>query len=256
MAPRRHRTILIVENEGIGLNVIASMGKALGYRVIREQGAAAGLRSLRAEVDALITDARSPAIDGSHFVYQARALLPTLPIIVVLPGHGAPSPSEHLLAAGVAAVLQKPFRFGDLKETLERVWGSEGPAPAYGLPSPRRILVVDDEASIREAFEAYLTAHGHAVALGHDGPEALRLLEQSPVDLVFLDVLLPGIQGASVLRLLRAQHGDVPVVLITGAPYHPETLAALEHGPAMLLQKPISLGDIQAALRLAFKDAD
>lgn len=121
------------------------------------------------------------------------------------------------------------------------------------VPTPRRVLVVDDEASVREAFAAALQAKGHEVVLASDGREALRQIRQDNFDLIFLDILLPGVGGASVLKALKRRDPEALVVLITGHPYHDETLIALEHGPAMLLRKPIKLADINAVLEIAFK---
>ncbi|MBI4841724.1 MAG: response regulator [candidate division NC10 bacterium] len=121
------------------------------------------------------------------------------------------------------------------------------------VPTPRRVLVVDDEAPVRDAFEAALRAKGYEVVLASDGRQALRQIRQDGFDLIFLDILLPGVGGASVLKALKRKDPEALVVLITGHPYHDETLAALEHGPAMLLRKPIKLADIHAALEIVFK---
>ncbi len=121
------------------------------------------------------------------------------------------------------------------------------------VPTPRRVLVVDDEAPVRDAFEAALRAKGYEVALASDGRAALKQIRQDQFDLIFLDILLPGVGGASVLKALKRRDPEALVVLITGHPYHEETLTALEHGPAMLLRKPIKLADIHAVLEIVFK---
>jgi excisionase family DNA binding protein len=118
---------------------------------------------------------------------------------------------------------------------------------------PRRVLVVDDEAVVREAFKAALEVQGYAVALARDGREALRIVRRESFELIFLDILLPEVGGASVLKAIKRRDPEAVVVLITGYPYHDDTLAALEHGPAMLLRKPIKLTDIHAVLEIVFK---
>lgn len=120
--------------------------------------------------------------------------------------------------------------------------------------TPRRVMVVDDEAPVREAFAAALQAKGYEVVLASDGREALRRIRQDQFDLIFLDILLPTVGGASVLKALKRRDPEALVVLITGHPYHDETLAALEYGPTMLLRKPIKLSDINAVLEIAFKE--
>ncbi|HYL79260.1 MAG TPA: response regulator [Candidatus Acidoferrum sp.] len=121
-------------------------------------------------------------------------------------------------------------------------------------PPPRRVLVVDDEPSVREALGAALQAKGYAVVLARDGREALRTIQQERFDLIFLDVLLPAVGGASVLKAIKRRDPEAVVILITGYPHHEETLAALKHGPAMLLAKPIKLVDIDAVLKIVFRD--
>jgi excisionase family DNA binding protein len=120
-------------------------------------------------------------------------------------------------------------------------------------PAPRRVLVVDDEASVREAFAAALRAKGYDVALARDGREALKSLGREKFDLIFLDILLPYVSGASVLKAIKRREPEAIVVLITGYPYHDETLSALDYGPAMLLPKPVKLADIEAVLQIVFK---
>ncbi|OGB91381.1 MAG: hypothetical protein A3G35_03555 [candidate division NC10 bacterium RIFCSPLOWO2_12_FULL_66_18] len=122
------------------------------------------------------------------------------------------------------------------------------------VPTPRRVLVVDDEAPVRDAFEAALRAKGYEVVVASDGRQALRQIRQDQFDLIFLDILLPGVGGASVLKALKRKDPEALVVLITGHPYHDETLTALEFGPAMLLRKPIKLADIHAVLEIVFKE--
>ncbi len=117
-------------------------------------------------------------------------------------------------------------------------------------PAAKRVLVVDDEAVVREAFQAVLTKKGYEVLLAADDREALRHLEAGSFDLVFLDVLLPAVGGASVLRAIKRRDPEAVVVLITGYPNHEETLAALKHGPAMVLPKPIKIADIESVCRI------
>jgi len=120
--------------------------------------------------------------------------------------------------------------------------------------SPKRVLVVDDEATVREAFKAALSAKGYQVVLAEDGRKAFRILRQEHFDLIFLDILLPTMSGATLFKAVKRRDPEALVVLITGFPDHDETLAALKHGPAMLLRKPIKLTDIHAVLEIVFKE--
>jgi len=79
----------------------------------------------------------------------------------------------------------------------------------------KRILVVDDEESIRELYRAELAEEGYEVDLAGDGLQALRRLDVFRPDLVTLDVKMPGIDGIETLRRIRSMHPTVPVILVT-----------------------------------------
>jgi excisionase family DNA binding protein len=118
----------------------------------------------------------------------------------------------------------------------------------------RRILVVDDDASGGVAFEAALQGKGYDVVRATSGREALRLIRQDRFELIFLDIPLPAGGGASLLKAIKRRDPEAVVVLVTGYPQHEETLAALAYGPAMLLPKPIKGADMEAVLKIVFKE--
>jgi DNA-binding NtrC family response regulator len=81
-----------------------------------------------------------------------------------------------------------------------------------------RILVVDDEESIRCTFEIFLTDEGYSVITASNGQEAMKCLKEETVDLVFLDVILQSESGLDVLREMRRRNLNCPVIVITGGP--------------------------------------
>ena len=78
-----------------------------------------------------------------------------------------------------------------------------------------RILVVDDEAPVREVLTEYFTTEGYAVEGAGSGAEALTAVRGGRADLVLLDVRMPGLDGVQVLRKIREINGDVPVIMVT-----------------------------------------
>ena len=101
------------------------------------------------------------------------------------------------------------------------------------------VLVVDDDHTVREVVVSYLKAAGHLVAEAADGETALALISVSPVDLVVLDLMLPGIDGLEVCRQIRA-HSEVPVIMLTALGSAEDRVAGLEQGADDYVTKPFS----------------
>lgn len=106
-------------------------------------------------------------------------------------------------------------------------------------PADRRVLVVDDDRALRHAIAALLQAAGYVTEQAGDGPEALRLLEGRRVDLVLLDIGLPGMSGLDVLTQARAL-ASPPLVVMMTADDTPEALLASVRGQAhRFVRKPV-----------------
>ena len=102
-----------------------------------------------------------------------------------------------------------------------------------------RVLVVDDDPTVREVVVTYLRANRHDVVEAADGESALRTMRDGPADLVVLDLMLPGIDGLDVCRQLRAE-SDVPVIMLTALGSETDRVAGLERGADDYVTKPFS----------------
>jgi len=123
--------------------------------------------------------------------------------------------SSHGGAIAVESALGRGSTFAVLLPAADRVERSAG-APKPAAAGPGRILVVDDESIVQKQVRRILEAHGYEVSEASDGRTALGLIEQSPPDLVLLDVTMPGMDGTEVVRELRARGQRVPIVLFSG----------------------------------------
>jgi DNA-binding response OmpR family regulator len=112
-----------------------------------------------------------------------------------------------------------------------------------------RVLVVEDEKKIAAFVRKGLAAEGFNALLCHDGDEALHLATTERFDAVVLDVMLPGRDGLSVLRQLRAQRHTVPVLLLTARSSLNERVEGLNAGADDYLGKPFSMEELVARLR-------
>jgi two-component system response regulator MprA len=112
-----------------------------------------------------------------------------------------------------------------------------------------RLLVVDDDPSVREALALVLDLHGFEVSIAEDGREAIRTLAVAPPDAVILDVLMPGLDGLEVCRRIRATGDRTPVLMLTARSEVSERVAGLEAGADDYLAKPFAREELIARLR-------
>lgn len=111
-----------------------------------------------------------------------------------------------------------------------------------------QILVVDDEPMVREVVVAYLEREGFRVAEAADGAAALKLVYETQPDLIILDVMLPEIDGFSVLTEIRKK-GGIPVILLTARTEEPDRVLGLELGADDYVVKPFSPRELVARVR-------
>jgi two-component system KDP operon response regulator KdpE len=110
------------------------------------------------------------------------------------------------------------------------------------------VLVVDDDAQIVRALRTGLRARGHDVLTAPNGETALDTLSRAGVDLVILDLGLPGIDGIEVIRRLRGWL-DVPVIVLSVREAHADKVAALDAGADDYVTKPFSIDELLARMR-------
>ena len=116
-----------------------------------------------------------------------------------------------------------------------------------------RLLVVDDEPSIRELLTASLRFAGFEVFPAADGAEALRLADQHRPDLVVLDVMMPDMDGFTVTRKLRERGREVPVLFLTARDETSDKVQGLTVGGDDYVTKPFSLEEVVARIRAVLR---
>ncbi|HEY6448535.1 MAG TPA: sigma-54 dependent transcriptional regulator [Acidobacteriaceae bacterium] len=115
-----------------------------------------------------------------------------------------------------------------------------------------RILIIDDEAAIRESLETLLSLEGYAVESAENGEAGLDRIGDQPFDLVLLDLALPGRNGIEILGMIRDRHSSLPVIMITAYGTVGNVVDAIRGGAQNFVQKPWDneklLADIRAAI--------
>jgi two-component system, OmpR family, response regulator len=123
------------------------------------------------------------------------------------------------------------------------------------LPSEPHVLVVDDHRDIREPLAAYLRKHGMRVSLAADAATARATLAKHAIDLIVLDIMMPGEDGLSLCRHIREAH-DTPVVLLTAMTDETDRIVGLEIGADDYVAKPFNPRELLARVKNVLRRAN
>ncbi len=123
-----------------------------------------------------------------------------------------------------------------------------GAGGGRGRPAPK-VLVAEDDRSVRESLRRSLVFNGFDVAVAVDGADALAQLHRSRPDALVLDVMMPRVNGLEVCRILRAGGDDLPILALTARDAVADRVAGLDAGADDYLTKPFALPELVARLR-------
>src|SRR5918998_460759 len=119
-----------------------------------------------------------------------------------------------------------------------------------------RVLIIEDEPGIVRMLERGLAAHGHQCVSAENGEEGMRLAEDETVELVLLDIMLPGLDGQEVLKRLRARRPGLPVIMLTARDELGDKVSALDSGADDYLTKPFAFEELIARIRALTRRTD
>jgi DNA-binding response OmpR family regulator len=125
------------------------------------------------------------------------------------------------------------------------------------------IFLVEDEATIREVVRKYLELDGFSVLEASNGPQALAMLRDHPVDLILLDIMLPGLDGFAITRTIRdeadssylATAGHIPIIMLTSRTQEQDRLVGFELGVDDYIPKPFSPREVVARVKAVLRRA-
>jgi excisionase family DNA binding protein len=152
---------------------------------------------------------------------------------------------RKLLPAFYTPGGHRRFRRDDLEAFL-----AGGPSPSQGAPTAAaRVLVVDDDAGLRDFIRANLEADGYAVREAASADEGLAALDEEPPDLILLDVQMPRMDGWEMLRRVQERHGvdAIPVIMYSGK--LDQAGEAESRGAQAFIGKPLDPGRLLAATK-------
>jgi len=139
-------------------------------------------------------------------------------------------------------------------DLIKRLFGNEHgerrAVPRSGEPKEAWVLVVDDSATIRAVLGKMLAQNGHVVLKAADGESALEIARTERPDLIFLDIVMPGMSGFAVLRALRHDllTRDIPIVMISGNLQATEQFYVQRFGADDFMKKPFGRSEVFARI--------
>ena len=117
---------------------------------------------------------------------------------------------------------------------------------------PKKILIVEDEANIRELLRLYLEREGYAVLEAENGVEGIKLWKSEKPDMLLLDVMMPVMDGWAVCKEIRAE-SDVPIIMLTAKGETADRVSGLEMGADDYIVKPLEMPEVIARVRAVFR---
>lgn len=114
------------------------------------------------------------------------------------------------------------------------------------------ILIVDDEISIQDSLSGILRDEGYEASVATDGNTALKIIEEDPPDLIFLDIVMPGIDGIETLKKIKEKYPDIYVIIISAYGTIETAVKAIKFGAFDFIEKPLSLEKVILTVKRAF----
>ena len=168
----------------------------------------------------------------------------------------------RLIKAGKIPAVRVGRQWRFRKRDIDAWLDSQGTKPAGQAPvvpaqrtGRARVLVVDDEESIRDLLTKTLALAEYDVETAADGSAALELLRASEYDLLIADLRMPGMDGLTLIRQVRRVRAELPIIIITGFSSESSAIEAVNLRVASYLLKPFGVPDVLAAARKALGTA-
>jgi len=253
--------LLMVDDEK---EFLASSTPALGRRGIDVMTAFDGTTALNLiqehEFDVIVLDIKMPGIGGIEVFHQMHKLQPDLPIIL-LTGHGSVPQAFETSKEGVFDYLAKPCEMDALAKVIqEAAVQARNQTDTVGSIDIThksgaiiQVLIVDDEVELLKSLKNVLQRREMVVSTAQNGEEALELMKESSVEVVVLDVKMPGMDGIEVLQRIQRDFPNIEVVLLTGHPTVDTAITGMKQGAFDYVVKPPDVDDLAETIRKAYR---
>lgn len=253
--------LLLVDDEE---EFLVATSQALGRRGFEVMAAPNGVTALdlvkKKTFDVIVLDVKMPDISGPDVFDQIRNSLPEIPVIL-LTGHPSVADAFTTSKRGIAAYISKPVDMDELANRARQVIAETKGKAANGEANnnadegigPLTVMIVDDETDLLESLQRVFIRRKLNTLIADSGPKALEMLKEELVDVMVLDVKMPGMDGLEVLRRVKEKYPYLQVIMLSG---HPSVEAALEGvklGASEYLKKPADIDELIATITRLYK---
>ncbi len=240
--------VLIVDDEDRIRELLTDTLSALGYQTFSTRDGKDALSFLKKhKIDLVIADIRMPKLDGISLLKSIKKEKPDLPVLIIT-GYDFNYAMDKALEGGADGFLAKPFRIGKIEESMKNVLGIKS-EPLEKTKLPKRVLVVEDDPTLRKMLVETLTSLDYLPTGVEDGEKALDLLASKKFDLLITDIKMPKMDGISLVKNLKSKKSKIPVIMVTGYPKDYPPQKALAEGADGYLAKPFRVEKIDELMR-------
>jgi CheY-like chemotaxis protein len=250
-------SVLIVDDDPLNRQFVSQRLSREGYVTAMASGGEVALEMMEHQrFNIVLIDLEMPGMDGLDTLKRIRANSSwSGTTVIMLSAYNDKSSIEQCLSAGAADFLVKPLVMPLVRNRIERfLQPITAPRAQAGAavesPHHARILVVDDNELICRLISEQLGNRGYVVFSATSGEEAVKKLSNEPVDLVLLDVNMPGMAGTDVLKRIRGENATrrLPVIMVTGVHDVATMLSCIDYGVDGYITKPINFAALHNSI--------
>ena len=249
-------TILVVEDNELNMKLIRGLLRLGKYKVVEAMDAETGIKMAReVKPDLILMDIQLPGMDGlsATQIIKKDTALKAIPIVAVT-SHAMHGDDRKALEAGCDGYITKPIDtrcfLASIDQYVKRDHDEMKSSEEKGLSNGHRILIVDDEPMNTKLLDSVLSLEKYETRVAHTGMEALQKVSDESPDLILLDVMMPGMDGHEVTRILKGdpKTRDIPIILVTSLHGKDDKTKGLEAGADEFLNKPVNATELLARI--------
>ena len=201
-----------------------------GHNVVMVENGYQAIEAVKKTLfDVIFIDIKMPGINGVQTFREIKKINRKA-VVIMMTAYSVEDLVKEALEEGAYATVYKPFDVDKIIAVIEDV-----------LHEKTLILVVDDKFSDRETLKTILEDKGYRVATAKDGTEAIEMVKSKHYDIIFLDVILPGIDGVETFEHVKEIDPDVTVIIMTGYTEEDLVRKAVSEGAYTCIYKPFNM---------------